>query len=621
MHVIGTAGHVDHGKSTLVEALTGIDPDRLKEEKEREMTIDLGFAWMVGGDGEEIGIVDVPGHRDFIENMLAGVGGIDLALLVIAADEGVMPQTMEHLAILDLLQVMGGVVALTKVDLIDDPDWLELVILDVGEILQDTVLQEAPIIPVSAVTGRGVSELKSLIFEQLNHIESRPNDMRPRLPIDRVFTLSGFGTVVTGTLTGGRIEVGDAVEIQPISVEGRIRGLQTHQTSRQTAEPGSRVAVNLSGINKDTIKRGHVLARPGIINGTILCDASYRHLFNSGAPLKHNEEVKFFTGSAEVMARTRVIRDRQIDPGTSGWLQLALREPIAMVRGDRYILRRPSPPTTIGGGKILDPHPGRRHKRFRREVINRFETLAGGSPLDILEQVLARLEPIMPQSFISKSGLEIGVANDAWQRLLDQERVVVVGGYAMTAAGWINLQNRLVSLSGDFHQEYPLRLGIPREELRSRLAIPATLFNVLLEDLSTGGQIMITGRSIKLHQHEILFTPNQQKAIDQLMHWFAENGVNSPSFKEARNTVGEDVFTALVELGELVQISNEVVYRKTDYLEIVEQIRTYLLENKHINAAELRDLLNTSRKYAIALLEHLDDIRMTKRVGDERHLL
>ncbi len=621
MHVIGTAGHVDHGKSTLVEALTGIDPDRLKEEKEREMTIDLGFAWMAGENGEEIGIVDVPGHRDFIENMLAGVGGIDLALLVIAADEGVMPQTKEHLAILDLLQVMGGVVALTKVDLIDDPDWLELVILDVSETLQGTVLQEAPIIPVSAVTGHGISEIKSQIYEQLNHIESRPNNMRPRLPIDRVFTLSGFGTVVTGTLIGGRIEVGDTVEIQPISVQGRIRGLQTHQTSRQTAEPGSRVAVNLSGINREMIKRGHVLARPGMFKGTILCDVNYRHLINSSAPLKHNEEVKFFTGSAEVIARTRVIGDRQIDPGATGWLQLALREPIAMARGDHYILRRPSPPTTIGGGKILDPHPGRRHKRFRQDVISHFETMAEGSPLDVLEQVLVRLEPILPQSLISKSGLEVGEAKDTWQRLLDQDKAVVVGGYAMTSTGWINLQNRMVSLIGDFHKEYPLRLGIPREELRSRLDIPTTLFNVLLEGLSAGGQISVTGRTIKLYQHEVSFTSDQQKAIDQLLGWFSENGVNSPSVKDAKKTVGEDVFTALIEIGEIVQISNDVVYRQTDYKAIVEQIRTFLLENGKINAAELRDLLNTSRKYAIALLEHLDDVRMTKRVGDDRRLL
>lgn len=621
MHVIGTAGHVDHGKSTLVEALTGIDPDRLKEEKEREMTIDLGFAWMDGEDGEEIGIVDVPGHRDFIENMLAGVGGIDLALLVIAADEGVMPQTTEHLAILDLLKIMSGIVAVSKVDLIGDPDWLELVILDIGETLQGTVLQDAPIIPTSAVTGQGLSELKSQIFEQLKHVESRSIDGRPRLPIDRVFTLSGFGTVVTGTLIGGRIEVGDSVEIQPISVEGRIRGLQTHKTSRRIAEPGSRVAVNLSGIDKGVIKRGHVLARPGVIDGTILCDLFYRHLSNSGAPLKHNEEVKFFTGSAEVMARTRVIGKRQIDPGGTGWLQLTLREPIAMSPGDRYILRRPSPPRTIGGGKVLDPHPGRRHKRFRQDVISRFETLAEGSPLEILEQVLFQLEPVLPQRLISESGMKSDEANDAWLRLQDQDKAMVVGGYAMTTTGWKQLKNRLVAIVSDFHEEYPLRLGIPREELRSRLAIPATLFNVVLDDLSADNQISSTGRSIKLYDNELLFTPDQQKAIDQLMGEFAENGVNSPSVKDARSKVGEEVFTALLELGYIVQISNDVVYRKKDYLALVEHIRTYLLDKGKINAAELRDLLNTSRKYAIALLEHLDDIRVTRRVGDDRRLV
>ena len=306
MHVIGTAGHVDHGKSTLVHRLTGIDPDRLAEEKAREMTIDLGFAWL-NLDGAEVGVVDVPGHRDFIENMLAGVGGIDLALLVIAADEGVMPQTREHLAILDLLQVKRGVVALTKVDLIDDPDWLELVTLEIADSLLGTVLADAPIVAVSARTGTGLELLKECLAKSLREVEESLDWGRPRLPIDRVFTLPGFGTIVTGTLLDGSLRIGDAVEIQPGDLTARVRGLQTHKTRREVAQPGSRVAINLGGIDYDQLRRGQVVAAPGVLPATQLIDATYRHLPDADSPILHNEQVKFFAGAAEVLARVRII--------------------------------------------------------------------------------------------------------------------------------------------------------------------------------------------------------------------------------------------------------------------------------------------------------------------------
>ncbi len=360
MHVIGTAGHVDHGKSTLVEALTGIDPDRLKEEIEREMTIDLGFAWLKPGEGrEEVGIVDVPGHQDFIENMLAGVGGIDLALLVVAADEGVMPQTKEHLAILDILEIRGGVVALTKIDLVEDPEWIELVTLDVLDSLSGTCLADSPIIPVSARTGQGLAELQQTLLPLLEGTQPRPDMGRPRLPIDRVFTLTGFGTIVTGTLIGGRFTLGESVELQPSGRKSRIRGLQTHQSERQTTFPGSRVAVNLTGIGRSDVSRGDVVAAPGVVSSTILCDTTYRQLPDASSALKHNEQVKLFIGSAEVMARTRVLGMKQIQPGQSGWLQLALSQKTPMVRGDRFVLRRPPPAMTLGGRKILDSHPRR----------------------------------------------------------------------------------------------------------------------------------------------------------------------------------------------------------------------------------------------------------------------
>ena len=621
MYVIGTAGHVDHGKSTLVQALTGIDPDRLREEKEREMTIDLGFAWLsLGDDGEEVGVVDVPGHRDFIENMLAGIGGIDLALLVVAADEGVMPQTMEHLAILDLLEVQSGVVALTKVDLIDDPDWLELVTLDVSEALAGTVLAEAPILPVSARSGRGIEALKATLWQQLQATAPRPDQGQPRLPVDRVFTLSGFGTVVTGTLAGGRFRVGDSVEIQPAGLKGRIRGLQTHKKKLAVARPGSRVAMNLTGIDRDEIKRGDVVAAASGAGGTILFDAAYRHL-PAAVPLKHNVEVKLFVGAAEVVARTRVLGDRQIEPGQTGWLQLATAEPVAVARGDRFILRRPSPGATLGGGRVLDPHPGRRHRRFRPQVVQRLATLAQGTPAELLLQTLARLEPVTPADLLRRSGLEQATAAAALRQLEDEEQIVRLDPYLLSRPRWQQTIDRLATILAAYHRDFPLRQGILREELRSRLQLKTAVFNPLLSQATAEGVLVESATVVHAPGHTIRLTSGQQQQAGELLRRFAGAGVNSPSVKEARAAVGEDVYFALVDLGQLWPVSEDVVYAAAEYKQLTGRIKTYLQQHGRINAAQVRDLLGTSRKYAIALLEHLDELRITRRVGDERELI
>ncbi len=620
MFVIGTAGHVDHGKSTLVQALTGIDPDRLAEEKERALTIDLGFAWLTLGE-EEVGVVDVPGHRDFIENMLAGVGGIDLALFVVAADEGVMPQTEEHLAILDLLEIRSGVVALTKVDLIDDPDWLELVTLELSDTLAGTVLADAPIVPVSAHSGQGLDELKQVMQAQLAGVEARPDLGRPRLPVDRVFTLTGFGTVVTGTLLDGRFHTGDAIEIQPGEINGRIRGLQTHKTKREVVQPGSRVAVNLTGIDKDEVKRGDVIARPGVLRGTILLDVAYRHLASADAPLKHNVEVKLFTGAAEVVARTRIIGSKQIEPGAEGWLQLALAEPVAVARGDRFILRRPSPGATLGGGRVLDPHPGRRHRRFRPEVVERLQTLAEGNPAELLLQTIRRREPTTEKKLLKEVGLDGETAVSALNQLAAEGTIFNHNGHILTAGRQADLMDEAERLVGRFHATHPLRLGLSREELRSRLNVTPPLFNALLATAVTAGRLAEAGSLVRLPGHEVKFNPQQQTAVDQLLDRFAQAGIESPSVKECQAAVGEDVYLALVELGQLRQLSQDVVYAPAQYEQIVAQVTTYLRQKDAIDAGQTRDLLQTSRKYAIAILEHLDEERITKRVGDERVLV
>jgi selenocysteine-specific elongation factor len=369
MRVIGTAGHVDHGKSTLIAALTGIHPDRLKEEQAREMTIELGFGWLTLPNGEEVGIVDVPGHRDFIENMLSGIGGIDTALLVIAADEGVMPQTREHLAILDLLQVPAGLIVLTKTDLAPDEAWLDLVEGDIRLAVTDTVLANAPIVRVSAKTKSGLELLVTRLQSLLETKPPRPDLNRPRLPIDRVFSMSGFGTVVTGTLSDGHLSIGDEVEILPSEQRGRVRGLQTHKKKEETAIPGSRTAVNISGVETESIRRGEVVIHPHQYQATRRVDAHLRLLKDVSTAIKHNSEVKLFVGASETIATLRLLGTQELAPGENGWIQLELRDPIVAVRGDRYILRRPSPGETLGGGAIIDHQPKGRHTRFDEEVL------------------------------------------------------------------------------------------------------------------------------------------------------------------------------------------------------------------------------------------------------------
>ncbi|HOA24029.1 MAG: selenocysteine-specific translation elongation factor [Aggregatilineales bacterium] len=620
-HVIGTAGHVDHGKSTLVQAMTGIDPDRLAEEKQREMTIDLGFAWLTLPSGRTVGIVDVPGHRDFIENMLAGVGGIDLALLVIAADEGVMPQTREHLAILDLLGVTNAVVALTKIDMVPDPEWLELVALDVSELLDQTALRDAPIVPVSARTGDGLPDLLTALDAALGKQPPRPDLGRPRLPIDRIFTISGFGTVVTGTLTGGSLHVGDEVVIQPRGLHARIRGLQSHKEAISSAQPGSRVAVNLSGVDRGDIQRGDVVTRPGTLRGTTLIDVQFRYLPDAGRPLQHNAEVKFFSGAAESVAHVRLVGNRELLPGEEGWLQLRLAQPLALDKRDRFILRYPSPAQTIGGGVVLDPHPPHRWRRFKPEVIARFETLAAGTPEDLVLHALQGETALTPADLAARTGLAGSAIEAALAALAGEGQVFeLLSGSWMALAAWQRLTGRMQAELAAYHQRNPLRLGMPREALRSRLGLSGKLFQPFVQRAVESGILVDAGTALSLPEHRVTFTPAQQAAIDRLMREFQAQPTTPPATRDAAALVGEDVLAALVEQGRLVQVNEDVLFDADTYAELVRQVEQFIEREGSITVAQARDLFNTSRKYVLALLEHLDSIGVTRRTGDERVL-
>lgn len=627
MRVIGTAGHVDHGKSTLIAALTGVHPDRLKEEREREMTIDLGFGWLVLPNGEEIGIVDVPGHRDFIENMLAGIGGIDAALLVIAADEGVMPQTREHLAILDLLQIPAGLIALTKTDLAPDPDWLELLEADVRAAVRGTVLADAPILRVSAKTKTGLDALAASLQSLLSEKPSRPDLNRPRLPIDRVFSMPGFGAVVTGTLTDGALALGDEVEILPSGQKGRVRGLQTHKKKEDRAAPGSRTAVNISGIAAEKIQRGEVVVRPNQYQPTRRVDARLRLLKDASAPLKHGAEVKVFLGAAETIAAVRVLGADELAPASEGWAQLELRDPLVAVRGDRLILRRPSPTETIGGGVIADPHPKGRHKRFDEATLSSLESLARGSPADVLLEAALALSPASAKEVMARSGLESEAAVSAMNELLANGTLVNLDGgewrtdsLVMPASRWDALQDKTLQIVGEYHKSFPLRKGIPREELKSKLKLAPRVFNAGLALIANRKVVDENGAFVALPAHAVRLDAAQQVKVKALMRRFETNPSAPPSVKESQAEVGEEVYNALIEMGELTAVSQEVVFRSKDYAAMTEKVKSFIAQNGQTTLAEVRDLLGTTRKYAQALLEHLDAVGVTVRDGDARRL-
>lgn len=616
LRVVGTAGHVDHGKSTLVQRLTGIDPDRLAEEKARAMTIDLGFAWMTLADGTQLGLVDVPGHRDFIANMLAGVGGIDAALLVVAADEGVMPQTREHLAILDLLDVHTAVVALTKTDLIDDVDWLTLVEQEVRDTLTDSALANAPIVPVSAATGDGLDALIATLTDQLRALPERREVGTPRLPIDRVFSMSGFGTVVTGTLAGGSLRSGDEVELQPSGERARIRGLQCYEQQVTVAYPGSRVAINLSGVERADVRRGDVLTLPGRLKPTTLVDVHFRHLADANRALRHNAAVKLFSGTTEVNAHVRLLSHEILPPGAKGWLQLRLDQPAALSMGDRFILRIPSPAQTIGGGVIVDAHPARRHKRMNAEVLAALDVRLIGSPGERLAQLAPGPEPVKRGHLMQAAGLTLGAfATAVESALADGHLVELRDGALLSATAWEGSLRRIETTLAHDHEAHPLRRGMSREALRSRLGVKQATLTLYLDALPT---VVVEDALVRLASHEVVFRGPDADSATRLRAALANTPYTPPSFNEAVTLAGEDVVYALIDLGEIIRINNELIFGRSAYDEMVAGVLTLIDTNGGLAANVFRDYFATTRKYAIGLLEHLDALGITERNGDVR---
>jgi len=613
MFVLGTAGHIDHGKSVLVQALTGIDPDRLREEKERGMTIDLGFAWMKLPSGREVGIVDVPGHERFIKNMLAGVGSIDIALLIVAANEGVMPQTREHLAILDMLKVGKGIVVITKKDLVDE-ELLSLVRMEIEEVISPTTMSDAPIVAVSAVTGEGLSELVSVIDTLLDSAESRRDIGRPRLFIDRVFTISGAGTIVTGTLIDGSLKVGQEVEIVPAGLRSRLRGLQTHKARHDSAGPGSRVAANLVGIATSQLQRGDVLTTPGWLKPSTMLSVSLEMLPGIRGALRHGATVSFHTGAAEAMAKVRLLETEELKPGGATWAQLSLKRAVAVVNGDRFIIR--SPMETLGGGKVVDAH-ARRLRRFRPAVIENLKSRDKGTAENTIVALLETRQPLELTSLVSQSSFSASEVEPVVSSLAEQGRIVKVAQgerrLVFTAGGWETLTRKATDILQEYHHRFPSRAGMPKVELGSRLklgAYSAAAWQRLAED----GAIAEEGGSIRLPGHSIQLTEAQQAKVDA----FLRSLVQSPYSPPGELIPEPDLLNLLLEKGDVVKVSDSVVFSASVYNEMVEKVTTEMKARGKITLGEVRDLFQTSRKYAQAFLEQLDQKKITRRVGDER---
>ncbi len=614
---VGTAGHVDHGKSTLVEALTSIFPDRLAEERERGLTIDLGFAWFTLPSGREVSVIDVPGHERFVSNMLAGVGGIDAVLLVIAADEGVMPQTREHLDIIDLLEIDAGVVALTKADLVDD-EWAELVEEDVRDALRGSALAAAPIVHVSAEARTGLDELVETLDRVLARRHVRPDSGGARIPIDRVFTMPGFGTVITGTLSGGPLRVGDQPGLYPGGRRVRVRGLQSHQTAIDTAQPGRRVAVNLSGTSPSQTRRGDVLAMEDAVFETRRIDARLRMLPSAPRALKPGEDVALHIGAAARVARLRLLENDPIPPGGSGWVQWRLDAPIAARRGDRYVIRRLSPATTIGGGSVARAL-ARHAPRGDTAVLEALARAAAGDPAALVRDALAAGLVTMAQ-LARRTELDSATTEQTLADLTAAGEVRTLRSYLGSVPVIEQLTADLLSALRTHHESDPGAVGLRSSDLARTLDLSADAVGELAAAAAAEGSVRLEGPRVSLAGHTVELSESEQRTAHRLLAQLDEGGATPQALAQALTAAGGTprLASALAQDGRLVLLAADIALSRRTYEAWLRAVRELFDSAPAVSVREVRDALGTSRKYALALLEYLDSRAITRRVGDAR---
>ncbi len=622
--ILGTAGHVDHGKTTLIKAMTDINTDRLKEEQERGLTIDIGFAHLRLPSGRIIGIVDVPGHEKFLKNMLAGASGVDIALLVVAADEGVMPQTKEHLEILDLLETHQGVIALTKCDLVDD-EWLDVVEEDVRTTTKDTFLKNARIVRVSGTTGKGVADLIAEIDRLADTTQQRSSEGPFRLPIDRVFTMTGFGTIVTGTLVSGTLRVGDVVTVLPQGLQSRVRGLQVHGKKQELVEAGSRTAVNLVGVEVAELERGNVLVPPGYLQASTILDASVTVLPDSPKPLSNRTRVRLHIGTTESIGRAMILGSEEIVQGSKGIVQLRLEEPVVAARGDRFVIRFYSPTRVLGGGIVLDPIACR-HRRNDQSVIERLQRTLQGNSDDIIFDVIAISETgLIKSEIVRKSGLSEQEITTVLKRLAEEGRVLEYEGRWLTRTSYEGIATRIRTALNIYHNANPMRSGMPKEELKAQFGprMDPKGVQAIVALMAASDEIIVSERTVRLSSHVPTLNEQKQRLLSLILAEILNTGISPPSVGELVQKYGpetREMLSFLVERGELVKITPDLLFHSRVIRQTEEALKRYLQTNGQMTVAQFRDLVSSSRKYVVPLLEYFDAKRVTRRIGDLRIL-
>ncbi|CAK7069448.1 selenocysteine-specific translation elongation factor [Tissierella sp.] len=630
--IIGTAGHIDHGKTTLIRAITGRNTDRLKEEQERGISIELGFTYFDLPSGQRAGIIDVPGHEKFVKNMLAGVIGIDIVLLVVAADEGIMPQTLEHLHILDLLGIKKGFVVLTKSDLVDS-EWIDMVEEEVREEIKGTFLEDTPIIRASSTTKMGIEKIINLIDGYAAELKDRDVDDMPRLPVDRVFSISGFGTVVTGTLLSGQLKIGDEVQVFPGDKKARIRTLQVHDQDASIAYGGQRVAANLAGLKKEDIDRGDTIAPVNSMNDTMMLDVKIKLLKNIDRYIDNRTRLRLYIGTKEVLCRVVLLDKEEIGPGDEAYAQLRLEEEVVAKRGDKFIIRFYSPMFTIGGGEILEPNP-KKKKRFDDKAIKELEIKEMGSPTDIIENIIedkSKEFPTTKEIAVFTAMLEESIKNEI-NKLIENKKVI---SFSLTKdlhiihINYFNkVKDKILEELKNFHSKYPLRAGMQKEEIRSRFLKNAKpkVAEAFIDLLIEKGYLEQKLENISINGFEIKFNDNQLKISQEILRGFKENPYQPPRREDLESIIGEkkdeieEVFISLLNNGDIIKLNEEVYISKEAYDLGLDKLKEHFTNKDSISIGEYRDLLNTNRKVALALLEYFDQIKITKRDKDIRIL-
>jgi selenocysteine-specific elongation factor len=625
--ILGTAGHIDHGKTAFVKALTGIDTDRLKEEKERGITIELGFAYLQLPSGQMLGIVDVPGHERFVKHMLAGATGIDLVALIIAADEGVMPQTREHLEICQLLKIKQGLVVLTKTDLVDQ-DWLTLVKEDVAKFLAGTFLEKSPVVEFSALTGQGLPAVVQAIEALVKELPSREIGHFFRLPIDRVFSMKGFGTVITGTCISGEIRTGDEISIYPGNVESRIRGIQVHNQEVDQVRAGLRTAINLQGIDKAQVERGQIAAAKGSLHPTRILDAVLELLPSAPHKIKNRTKTRFHTGTTEIMANVVLLDREELLPGQKGFVQIRLERPTAVIVRDRYVLRSYSPVRTIGGGEIINALPQTK-KRFSQAALQELQILSNPELDRRIEQHLrlGRFQGVEKSLLLFLTNAGHKEFEKTIQNLLSQKKIIAYDKDLFVHAEFLDrLRAECLAILKEFHQAFPLKPGFSKEELRSRSAATDNprLFNYLINQWTRDGDLVQEKELVRLCGHKVTLAQDQQKVRQQMAELYLKSGLQPPYFKEIQETfagqAGQDVLAVMVKEGVLVKVKEDLYFHQQVIQTLEQKLIAFLKENGRIDMPGFKELTNVSRKYTVPLLEYFDLQQLTVRVGDTRVL-